>query len=330
MVILYHVDKYYIGRQGYWPESAVSELARFGHAGVEFFFVLSGYMMFAIHQADFGRPGAVRMFARKRFERLYPLFWCVLLASVVLYAIFPSMGEAKYRDPRVILESALLVGRSPFKAVVFVSWSLWHEVLFYAVFVSMIWKPRAGVWVFGAWIALCGADPLLRDGPLPPYWTAFINVLFAMGCAVAFALKRSKIAAPRLTLAVGCAAFLGLGLLSNQMAIAKWVESLGFGLASAVALLGAVESERQGLLRAPGWLVRLGGASYAIYLTHMLTLPLLGKLAVVTGLVNVVSPTVAFVLLTAGAVAVGLVVHRLVDAPMQLFTRRLLTPRLAV
>ena len=45
-----------------------------------------------------------------------------------------------------------------------------------------------------------------------------------------------------------------------------------FGVASALAIYGAVGLELQGAFKPPGWLVRLGDWSYALYLSHLLVL----------------------------------------------------------
>ncbi len=41
-----------------------------GYVGVEFFFVLSGFIMFYVHRRDFGRPWKFWQFIYKRFIRI--------------------------------------------------------------------------------------------------------------------------------------------------------------------------------------------------------------------------------------------------------------------
>jgi len=249
----------------------------------------------------------------------------VLAVTVALYALNPGSGQAMYRNPLNILQSALLAGREPLHAVVFVSWSMWHEILFYGLFAVMIGAPRIGVPLFALWIAACavigwGGVPT----PWPNYFTRFVNVLFALGVLSALALERFRIPAPRWLLAAGALIFVGAGIDVDLSHDAH--ESLSnalFGLGSAMALLGAVEAERGGRLKAPGWLVLLGGASYAIYLTHMLTLPILAKLARRFGLVDALPPWAGFVALTAAAVLAGVAVHLAVERPIVEGARRL-------
>ena len=61
----------------------------FGHAGVEFFFVLSGFIILHIHWKDLGHPSRFSSFAGKRFLRIYPMYWLVLAAIIPVYFFSP-------------------------------------------------------------------------------------------------------------------------------------------------------------------------------------------------------------------------------------------------
>ena len=129
LVVLYHADKYYFAAPKYWTHDAFGGLFGFGHSGVEFFFVLSGFIMLMVHQGDIGKTSRVIPFLRRRFERIYPFFWVVLAFTSAGYFLNPGTGEPLYRDPANLIQSAILIGIEPFDSVVFVSWSMWHEVL---------------------------------------------------------------------------------------------------------------------------------------------------------------------------------------------------------
>jgi exopolysaccharide production protein ExoZ len=49
-------------------------LSFFGTAGVYFFFALSGFILFRVHEKDFGHRERVRRFFRKRILRILPLY----------------------------------------------------------------------------------------------------------------------------------------------------------------------------------------------------------------------------------------------------------------
>src|SRR5271166_6887268 len=62
------IDKYY----GY----DIGVVHNFG-AGVDFFFVLSGFVITYAHWRDIGRPERVKTYYIKRFLRIYPPYWIV-------------------------------------------------------------------------------------------------------------------------------------------------------------------------------------------------------------------------------------------------------------
>jgi len=323
LVVLYHAEKYYFGSEKYWTDGALGGLFRFGHAGVEFFFVLSGYIMYAVHKRDIGNPAKVMPFVQKRFDRIYPFFWLVLAVTAALYFAVPSAGEAIYRDPWMILQSALLLGWEPLNAVVFVSWTMWHEVLFYALCALVIAAPRVGVVAFGIWIAASAIVTLSGfKAPWPTYWTMFVNVLFALGVGASVILERHRVPFPRLTLALGAVIFFGTGLVSNNVELAEPVTNSLFGLGATLALLGGVQSERDGHLRAPQWLVTLGAASFAIYLTHMLSLTALAKIAAFLRLPDFVPAPLGYAGLVVGATLAGVAIHFLVERHLMGLTQR--------
>lgn len=325
LVVLFHTSKYYFDTPKYWTGDALHGVFLFGHAGVEFFFVLSGYIMLTVHRKDVGQPSKIVPFLRKRFLRIYPLFWLVLAVTLVLVFAVPSLGDPKWKAPILILESALMMGREPLDAVVFVSWSMWHEIVFYGLCALVIGLPRIGIPAFLLWTLACAIVPFTGLAtPWPPYLTEVINVLFAMGVVAALVLRRYTIPRPGFVLAVGSVVFFGTGLVMDYAPIlAEWSTRLLYGMGAALALVGAVELERSGRLAAPKWLVTLGGASYALYLTHILVLSLAAKVAAKLGLPNFIPGPMGFVLLASIAVGAGVAIHLLIDKPLSMAAGRI-------
>jgi peptidoglycan/LPS O-acetylase OafA/YrhL len=182
-----------------------------------------------------------------------------------------------------------------------------------------------GVAAFVLWIIACVVLQFVNAAPpWPEYMTRFINLLFAFGVGSALILQSYRLPAPWLILGSGALLFFGTGLvLDYGPDIPEWSSRALFGVGSALALLGAVELERSGRLRAPRVLSVLGAASFSIYLTHMIVLPILAKLAVRLGLTHWVPAPIAFVGLASLAIAAGVVVHFVVEARL-VKTRRLL------
>jgi peptidoglycan/LPS O-acetylase OafA/YrhL len=308
LVVLFHVTNYYFNTPKYWTGTGLNGLFLFGHAGVEFFFVLSGFIMVWVHSRDVGKPERAGQFVWKRFNRIYPFFWVVLAITLALVWRIPSIGRPFYRDPWVILQSFALVGQNPLHAVVFVSWTLWHEMVFYALCAAVIIAPRLGIPVFVMWTLACATNSL------PSYVFGFINILFAFGVGVALALKAWTIPMPRIFLGVGVGLFLATAIAVDYTTyLPEWSTRVLFGGGAALALAGAIELERRGRLSPPGWSQVLGAASFSIYLTHILTLTFLAKIAVALHLNRWVPGPIAFVSLAFIAVLAGVAAHYLIE-----------------
>src|SRR5487761_2014894 len=129
----------------------LGDLFFFGHAGVDFFFVLSGFIIMHVHASDIGRPGRLGHYLQRRFTRIYPFYWIVLLLTVLALAL--SSRPDAFPSIPYITSSALLLpgGGAP---VVPVAWTLKNEVVFYAVFSVLILHRNLGLVLLGVWLAI--------------------------------------------------------------------------------------------------------------------------------------------------------------------------------
>ncbi|CAH2602195.1 Acyltransferase [Rhodovastum atsumiense] len=116
----------------------------FGHAGVEFFFVLSGFIIYFVHRMDVGLPGALASYGWKRLTRIMPVYWFIL---IFYFAKTQATGTL---DGATVLRSIVLFPHQP-SPLLAVSWTLSHEILFYLVFAVAIAHRRAGQALFLLW-----------------------------------------------------------------------------------------------------------------------------------------------------------------------------------
>ena len=56
-------------------------------SGVDFFFVLSGFIIYHAHRGDLGRSERAGRYAKRRLVRIYPLYLIMTLAALILYLI---------------------------------------------------------------------------------------------------------------------------------------------------------------------------------------------------------------------------------------------------
>lgn len=103
-----------------------------GKAGVDIFFVLSGFL---IYRGLMRKPLNVRAYARRRFVRIYPTFALIMLVYIALSLVVPSISQLPGSPARAAFSvgtSALLLpGILPIPPLIEVAWSLSYEAFFY-------------------------------------------------------------------------------------------------------------------------------------------------------------------------------------------------------
>ena len=323
LVVLFHLNNSVWGTVKYFPH-AFSETLSFGNSGVQFFFVLSGFIIYLVHDRDVGLPDRLQRFAWRRFIRVYPVYWLVLFAFVVMLAAAPQLGTADERDLTHIIASVLLTP-SPKEPVLVVAWTLTHEVLFYAMFAIAILHARVGTALFVAWQLGCVANMLFGSSDFP-YRVIFSanNLLFSFGLIAAFLFKADTFniwrrSGPGWLTAGGSVAFICTGLHQVHAAavlIPTDGHIIAYGLAAAAIILGACSFERQHALRMPRFLDALGDASYSIYLIHLPLLSLLAKILFTSGLARLFPETLSLVLLLGAVAVTGIAFSKLVEMPL--------------
>ena len=266
-----------------------------GIAGVDIFFVISGFIMATI------APGALpRLFLARRLARIYPLWWLC-----VAPAIF-GLGLASGFDGPRVWASVLLVpmGRATLPYLD-VGWSLMFEVLFYLAVAITLWVrslvPMLGL--FAGMFALNIMSPMVLTG----YLGHPLILEFLAGAAIVLLPRTSLVGVA----ALGMALFLFILHRHDEVAFAwsygeraaQLARVLTFGPPALLTVYGClcIEEQFAGRLWSP--LVTLGDASYSLYLTH-LGVRLLGG-----------PPELLFAL----SIAVGVLVHRLVERPLTSF-----------
>jgi len=77
--------------------ASVSSLLGFGLLGVDFFFVLSGFIIMFAHMGDDRTPATLKRYAFKRLTRIFPAYWPVGLGMIALYAAMPGLSAGGAR-----------------------------------------------------------------------------------------------------------------------------------------------------------------------------------------------------------------------------------------
>ena len=312
-VVLYHVARHVDLAYGV---PALKAAFQFGHAGVDLFFVISGFIIFFVHKADIGAPGRLGHYLSRRFSRVMPLYWVALCVTLLMGA---AGRHALPAWPGIIWSFTLLPSIDP--PTLGVAWTLQFELVFYAVFALLILDRRLGiavlaawiVWVLAAWAGIGGGGGTIPDSLYDTY-----NFEFVLGMGVAFCLHRVQLPRPHWLFVIGVAAFCAAAAAENLGVIDGYAASsrLAYGIPSALLVAGLAEIDRSGGLRVPGWLRLLGGASYSIYLFQFVFIGTAWQLWLAAGLGRWRQGWASFPLLVAASLLGGILVARLVEQPL--------------
>ena len=318
LVVLFHatsIDKSYLQHE------FLGDIFMFGYGGVDFFFVLSGFVIVMAHGGEVGHADRLRPYLVRRFVRIYPVYWIVAVMLAPLYFGAPRHAA----DLMVLLKSFLLLDPVD-NPVVGAAWSLTHEVFFYGMFGLAICLPRSYAHrLFATWLSLSAASYLgllLTGGPLRWPLGGFLfspyNLEFAMGGAVTYALRFGNPNRGRTLAIVGAVLFLLSGASEHVLHrhFSQRHSIVSYGFSSMLLVWGAVQWERSSGARMPALLMLLGDASYSIYLTHYALLDLLAKAAVASGVASVVGPTFTTTIIIALAVGLGIAFYEGVERPV--------------
>lgn len=289
-----------------------------GAAGVDLFFVLSGFII------AYSSARTPRHFLAHRLIRVLPAYWIAtaIAALFTLQALMPSeafgwLGQSLFYLP----------GPGGRPALIFVAWTLVYELAFYLLYwLALRFGPgRAPLLVLPLLLFLAIVPLPAAPGPWP------LLTEFAIGVGI-FLLTERLAAARAVPGAAGLAlAALGFALLP----VMPWLTGYGpeddeslvrvlcWGMPAGAVILGLVVAEQHGHRIRSRAVLLLGAASYAIYLLHPI---MVGQLLQLPAAV----PPLSWLYCLAAAIAVvGLSVgfHLGIEAPLLRWMRRLLRDR---
>ena len=303
LVVLLHASDY-MGVPKYFDYRPLGGIFQWGWAGVDFFFVLSGFVIAYSSMPLLGRPGGLRHYLVRRFTRIYPIYWVVTAMMLAGFVLLPVSRSGFETDPWTLFTSiTLLPSGAP--VIVPVAWTLIYEVLFYALFAVTVVRPTSGVALLAIWQVATVAVQLsgTTDGVVVGYLFGWRNLHFGLGVMAAVVFWRGRVPSPEAMALVGTAAFVAVGMATLSAAAEsidpRWFQ-FGLACSSAMIVLGLAEAERSRGWRVSGALSLLGAASYSIYLIHSPVELVMIKGLLAAGVAAWVPPFLLFVILVAG------------------------------
>jgi exopolysaccharide production protein ExoZ len=294
-----------------------------GSAGVDVFFVVSGFVMWTVTAYRTQTPAD---FLLNRIIRIVPMYWFVTLSFVFAATIFPALFPRLVVSIGHTLASLFFVPmRSPSNdaiwPVVVPGWTLNCEMFFYAIFALALFLENTKRLIFlaAAFFSLILVGRIYTgSSPLIIFYTDPIMLEFLSGILLGRAFEHDRLPQLRwgyVALAVGLLLFV----------VSAWLEIesprvVVWGMPAFLLVAGAVIIEEKWNVPVVPALVMLGDASYSIYLTHTLTISAIAKFK---AYFNVASFFVTSLILSA---LIGVAAWRLFERPFS----ELLKPRARV
>ena len=302
-----------LGVVGFHAASRAGLNFRSGEAGVDLFFVLSGFLMVAITKAD-TRPAD---FLADRARRIVPLYWIAttVLLTAAAVGLFPNLQlQLWHVATSYLFIPSLSPSNGHFWPVLVPGWTLNDEVMFYVVFAAtMVLRSQlrqiAAMTALFAGLVLTGLT-LHPAGALGTVYTDPIMLEFALGGWIGL-LWKSNWTWPRLigwpSMAAAVLLFVAAGWDQDD----RW-RLLLFGLPAALLLLSVLGLERRQTTATWRLPLLLGDASYSIYLWHTLAISVAVR---VCGLLHLPAAAVLPVGFAAGVTA-GIGCFLLIEQPI--------------
>lgn len=247
--------------------------------GVDVFFVISGYIITKTYLESDTKP--IR-FLMRRFARIYSCYWIALIALIAAHLVF-GQSLSGYKLTQTIFLVPVLRQYNPFVVV----WSLYHELVFYILFclaVSIPLKIRSGViaifclTIMGFYAILRAKGFTAQTGSWdylfllinPVIYYIFSPYIFEFIAGALLYIYRHRL--PEIPLWIGLSAVAITGAMNKFLFNYKLDAGYNiFGRAVILiipcALLVAWATKNNQKLR-PNPLVKVGDASYMLYLIH--------------------------------------------------------------
>lgn len=307
-----------------------------GYVGVDFFFVLSGFIIILTSRNGIG-TGNVIPYIRKRLIRVYPpyvVYTIITIAISYAYFIYTGTGIVTWIDINVqnVIKSISLYPISQDitpPPIIPVAWTLSYEMLFYAVFASVFFIKNRGCVFFVAimWLFLISISKIFSlnfENNILSMFLSLRNIEFIMGCALAYfvgVVVNWKVSALTLIIGIILLVISWHNTLSGFSAttLGNWA---AFGIPFAMIIFGATRLEsfihnKEG--KVFRFLVYIGDASYSIYLVHFIVIMICKRAILDRGMAI---GYMEFWITSAIALIFSLAMYELIEKPLMRFMGR--------
>jgi peptidoglycan/LPS O-acetylase OafA/YrhL len=287
-------------------------------SGVDIFFVISGFIMAYLTIGCFGDARAAGSFLARRAIRIAPPYWFFTTLMVGAVLVFPShVQHSSVTAPQLVTSYGFVPwprADGLLNPILSQGWTLNYEAFFYLAFALAMLSRRGLLWLACLFALLAAAHPWI-----PPrlfvlrFWSNPIILEFLAGIGLGLVFARGR-RLPFWASALLCGAALILFAAPARVQLGGVNRAFTRGVPAALLAAGFIlgpEPDRPGAVRRA--LVRLGDASYTLYLSHTLTI---NAVILLWRKAGVGLPWVGLCVGMAAAIAIALLLYQWLERPM--------------
>jgi peptidoglycan/LPS O-acetylase OafA/YrhL len=320
-LVLHHAIYYALSRSGLGDGSNQNTIFA---AGVDLFFVISGFIMMMVSDPEHGRESRPSAFILSRITRIVPLYWFYTIVLSAAAALLPELMRSTQVSAETVVKSLLFI---PFfqpngnlAPVLGVGWTLNYEMGFYAVFAVLLglgMRARVPAMALAFLALFILGKALGADNPFGVFLGHSITFEFVAGMALYLLHRQGLRAGPVQVAALLCFAVFVFGWTVINGPPSLDMRFFLWGL-PAIAVVAAALSLPDVKGRLGRFLEYLGDASYSIYLSHLFVI---AALFIVMGHFGIASPGIFVAVALGGALAAGVLSYRFIELPLLYLAR---------
>ena len=275
LVVLLHTT---VNSKEIFKKEFLGSFFSFGGAGVDIFFVLSGFIITYTSAKGLTQPRKMLPFLGRRFVRIFPTYWIIFTLFILLQLALPSFYKTHYNftASNICATLFLLPGHPMVNGV---SWTLSYELFFYALFsIAFLLPGKKLAFALAMLYALVIVVLALlgynyeNGNKWIDLLTSPMNIEFFMGILAAVLVRRIPLAYAIPLIVSGSLLFLGGGIFTDlgyRLLPTAFNRVVIFGIPSFLIITGLVKYELNKKIRIHNFLLLLGEGSYSLYLVHL-------------------------------------------------------------